>query len=85
MNIGVACGPLVISALTDNVRTVMIDRTLDYPKAYAENLISAGHFPGKVPNFYSKYCRYHLGKDDTATIISVFEKYSQQLDFDVHE
>ena len=78
MNMGVACGPLVLSGLMENVWTVMIDRTLDYPKDYAANLLLAGHYPGKVPIFYSKHCRYHLGKDDTTSIIANFEKCSQE-------
>ena len=68
---GVACGPLVISGLMENVWTIMIDRTLDYPKDYAKNLVSHGHYPGKVPIFYSKHCHYHLGKDDKQTILDL--------------
>lgn len=78
MNMGVICGPLVISALIENVLTIMIDRTLDYPKDYAKNAISAGYFPGKVPHFYSKHCHYHLGRDDKQTIMDTFNKYAQK-------
>ncbi|MDC1243089.1 hypothetical protein N8Z86_03065 [Amylibacter sp.] len=77
-NMGVACGPLAISGLMENVWTIMIDRTLDYPKRYAEDLISNGHFPGKVPTFYSKHCHYHLGKDDKQTILDTFNKYAKK-------
>jgi len=77
-NMGVACGPMIISGLMENVWTIMIDRTLDYPKDYAEDLISWGHFPGKVPIFYSKHCYYHLGKDDKQTIMDSFNKYAKK-------
>ena len=77
-NMGVACGPLGISGLMENVWTIMIDRTLDYPKRYAENLISNGFFPGKVPTCYSKHCHYHLGKDDKQTILDAFNKYAKK-------
>ena len=78
MNMGVACGPLAISGLMENVWTIMIDRTLDYPKDYAQNAISWGHFPGKVPIFYSKHCHYHLGKDDKQSIMDSFNKYAKK-------
>ena len=78
MNMGVICGPLVISAIMENVLTIMIDRTLDYPNDYAQMAISAGAFPGKVPTFYSKYCHYHLGKDDKQTIMEAFNKYAKK-------
>ncbi|MDB4078029.1 hypothetical protein N9509_01275 [Amylibacter sp.] len=78
VNMGVACGPLVISGLMENVWTIMIDRTLDYPKDYAKDLIAYGHFPGKVPIFYSKHCHYHLGKDDKQTILDTFNKYAKE-------
>lgn len=78
MNMGVLCGPMVISALIENVITIMIDRTLDYPQDYARNAISMGHYPGKVPIFYSKNCHYHLGKDDKQTIMDNFNKYAKQ-------
>ena len=77
-NMGVACGPLAISGLMENVWTIMIDRTLDYPKRYAEDLISNGDFPGKVPTFYSKHCHFHLGKDDKQTILDTFNKYAKE-------
>jgi len=77
-NMGVACGPLVISGLMENVWTIMIDRTLDYPKRYAEDLISMGYFPGKVPTLFSKHCHYHLGKDDKQTITDAFNKYAKK-------
>ena len=73
------CGPLTISALMENVLTIMIDRTLDYPRRYAEDLISNGDFPGKVPTFYSKDCHFHLGKDDKQTILDTFNKYAKKL------
>jgi hypothetical protein len=78
MNMGVICGPLIISGLMENVLTIVIDRTLDYPKDYAENLILNGNFPGKVPSFYSKHCHFHLGKDDKQTIIDIFNQYAQK-------
>ena len=81
MNMGVICGPLIISGLMENVLTIVIDRTLDYPKDYAKNLITNGNFPGKVPNFYSKNCHFHLGKDDKTTITDVFNRYAQK-DYD---
>ena len=77
-NMGVACGPLAISGLMENVWTIMIDRTLDYPKDYAQGLISWGHFPGKVPIFYSKHCHYYLGKDDKQSIMDSFNKYAKK-------
>lgn len=78
INMGVACGPLGISGLMENVWTIMIDRTLDYPAGYAKNLISNGNFPGRVPSFYSKHCHYHLGKDDKQTILDIFNQYDDE-------
>jgi len=68
----------VISALMENVLTIMIDRTLDYPTDYAQMAISAGAFPGKVPTCYSKHCHYQLGKDDKQTILDTFNKYAKK-------
>ena len=76
-NMGVTCGPLAISGLMENVWTIMIDRTLDYPKDYAKDLISWGQVPGKPPPFYSKHCHCHLGKDDKQTILDTFNKYAK--------
>lgn len=78
INMGVACGPLAISGLMENVWTIMIDRTRDLPKDYAKNLILAGQTPGKPPPFYSKHCHYHLGKDDKQTILDAFNKYAKK-------
>ena len=78
-NIGVACGPLAISGLMENVWTIMIDRTPDLPKDYAKNLILWGQTPGKPPPFYSKHCHYHLGKDDKQTIMDSFNKYAKKI------
>ena len=79
MNMGVICGPLTISALMENVLTIMIDRTLDYPRDYAENTLSHGSIPGKVPTLYSKDCHFHLGKDDKQTIMNCFNKHAKKL------
>ena len=79
MNMGVICGPLAISALMENVLTIIIDRTLDYPRDYAENALSHGSFPGKVPTLYSKDCHFHLGKDDKQTIMNCFNKHAEKL------
>jgi hypothetical protein len=75
MNIGVACGPLAISALIADVWTIMIDRSLDYPENYLENIKSVGVIPGKTPNFYSNKCHFYLGKDDKETILKIFNTY----------
>lgn len=72
MNMGVVSGPLAISGLMDNVWTVMIDRTMDYPENYRAHIISNGNIPGKAPIFYSKLCRFHLGVDNKETILKLF-------------
>ena len=74
---GVACGPLAISGLMDNVRTVMIDRTMDYPENYRTQILSHGHVPGKAPSFYPKSCQFYLGKDSKDIILNAFNECSQ--------
>jgi hypothetical protein len=55
MHIGVACGPLAISALMAHVVTVMIDRSQDYPADYLNGIRSVtGVLPGERPAFYSR-------------------------------
>jgi hypothetical protein len=75
MNMGIVCGPLTLSALMDNVLTVMIDRTLDYPEEFRNNILSNGVIPGEAPHFYSKTCRFYLGLDNEETIRKVFNNY----------
>ncbi len=77
MNMGVACGPLVLSGLMENVLTIMIDRSLDYPADYLESIRSnTGVIAGERPNFYSNSCHFHLGKDNKETIWKLFREYS---------
>jgi hypothetical protein len=76
MNMGVACGPLEISGLMDKVWTVVIDRSSDYPKDYLQNLYCNGLVQGQAPNFFSKTCRFYLGKDDSETILNIFNFYT---------
>ncbi len=75
MNMGVAGGPLALSGLMSNVWTIMIDRSLDYPIDYYNSVYSTGVVAGKAPNFYSKSCHMHLGKDDKQTISNIFSEY----------
>jgi len=75
MNMGVASGPLAISGLLNNVWTVMIDRSLDYPEDFYKTCYSTGVLPGKVPNFYSNTCQFYLGRDDASTLLKIFNEY----------
>jgi hypothetical protein len=76
MNMGVVSGPLAISGLMDQVRTIMIDRTLDYPADYLAG-IPVGIVPGKAPNFYSSSCHFYLGKDNKETILKLFNEFAE--------
>jgi hypothetical protein len=77
MNMGVVCGPLVISALMKDSITVMIDRSLDYPAYYFESIRSStGAVLAKMPNYYSNSCYFYLGRDDLDTIQKLFDKHS---------
>jgi hypothetical protein len=76
MNMGVASGPLVISALMENVLTIMIDRSLDYPSDFLEHIRSStGITPGERLRFYSKSCHFYLGKDNKETIRKLFHEH----------
>jgi hypothetical protein len=76
MNMGVACGPLVLSGLMGHVLTIMIDRSLDYPAEYLAIIrANTGVIPGERPNFYSSSCHFHLGKDDRETIRKLFREH----------
>ncbi len=75
MNMGVICGPLTISALMNDVWTIVIDRSLDFPSDNLQTALAIGVVPGKAHNFYSKFCRFHLGKDDKDTILKIFKEY----------
>ena len=77
MNMGVACGPLAISGLMAGVVTVMIDRSLDYPKDYLDGLLKNGLVPGQAPAFYSTDCHFHLGIDDERTLLEAFRQYAR--------
>ena len=78
MNMGVAGGPMAISALMDHVRTIMIDRSLDYPAEYRENIrIDNGITPGVTPRFCSPTCRYVLGVDNVETIRRAFNAWNE--------
>ena len=76
MNMGVVCGPLTISALMDKPLTIMIDRIMDYPEEYQKHILSQGITPGKPPIFYSKSCRFYLGRDEKEIITKIFNEYS---------
>lgn len=76
MNMGVVCGPLTISALMENVRTIMIDRTLDYPENYRVGVLSNGNVAGQAPLFYSRTCHFYLGKDNKETILKLFNEHA---------
>lgn len=78
MNIGVACGPLAISALMPHVVTVMIDRSQDYPADYLNGIrATTGVLPGERPAFYSAACHFYLGRDDTPTILKIFDAHAR--------
>jgi hypothetical protein len=78
VNMGVACGPLVLAGLMENAITIMIDRSLDYPADYLDAIRSnTGVIPGERPNFYSSSCHFHLGKDNKETIWKLFKEYSK--------
>ena len=76
MNMGVASGPLAISGLMEQVRTIMIDRSLDYPADYLDGILACGVTPGKRHNFYSSSCHFYLGKDNKETILKLFNEYA---------
>ena len=76
INMGVASGPLTISAMMDDTITLIIDRSLDYPADYFENIRSGtGAVLGNKPNCYSNSCHFFLGRDDKETIQKIFYKY----------
>lgn len=78
MNMGIACGPLAISCLMNKVRTIMIDRSLDCPADYIDNIrYITGLIAGERPNFYSNSCHFHLGKDDKKTILEIFNEFGK--------
>lgn len=76
INMGVVCGPLAISCLMENVFTAMIDRTLDYPDDFRDGFRDSGIIPGKPLNFYSKSCKFYLGKDNKETILKLFNQFN---------
>ena len=79
INMGVVCGPLAISGLMDNVWTVMIDRSLEYPADYHDSCYKySGVEPGKTPQFYSKSCHFYLGVDDLESLLRIFNKYEAE-------
>lgn len=78
MNMGVVSGPLTISCLLDNVLTLAIDRSLDYPDDYAEHIRSStGLIPGTKPAFYSDSCHFFSGRDDDETILRAFNAFAK--------
>lgn len=77
INMGVACGPLAISGLLEGTRTVMIDRSLDYPTDYLASILSVGVTPGERIGFYNSSCHFVLGKDNKETISKLFDFYAQ--------
>jgi len=77
MNMGVACGPLTISCLMENVITVMIYNPASFPVAYLDTYQQqTGLVPGERPAFYSPRCRFYHGSDSKDTIQKVFEEYA---------
>jgi len=78
MNMGVVSGPLTISCLLDNVLTLAIDRSKDYPGDYADGIRSnTGLIPGEKPAFYSDSCHFFPGRDDDETILRIFNAFAK--------
>ena len=76
LNMGVACGPLAISALMKNVRTIVIDRSLDYPSDYYEACYrNTGRKLGVPNSFDSKSFYLFLGKDTKDYILKLFNEF----------
>ena len=77
INMGVVCGPLAISGLMEDVWTIMIDRSMEYPQEYYDSCYKySGIEPGIPPQFYSKNCHFYLGVDNKETILRLFNRFT---------
>ena len=75
INMGVISGPIMISCLIEDVTTLVIDRTKDYPEEYLKNILSVGNIIGEPCKFYSKNCYFYSNVDDSTVIKNIFKSH----------
>ena len=77
INMMTPSGPLAISSIMEQVRTIIIDPSLDYPDDYLDGIIVGGVFSGSTQNFIAIPAASIWGNDNKEKILKLFNEFAE--------